>query len=323
MLAKRLLRLDVCRFCLSHHNQLPYTSSGVSETPVVLQRSFRHVSLSNTVSSGPGRSRGFSLLYSFHTQFCPGPPWPSSPGSAISSTHSSLSLQLSCKNTGIIHVHYRRGCPKMSSNKARRIAKEIADIRADMSSHVQAEPVGEDLMKLRGTFDGPPGTAYEGGIFNINIDIPNEYPFRPPIMKFATKVWHPNVSSQTVGEATSYRQATIPAGLTSTGCHLPRYSFHRLVTCSHNQISFAFPPVTPQYPGAERSARRRGSSNDDQKSQGIRASGSRVVGEIRRCAKEKHWGKQWWSDSSVDRGRREGEREPRAGSQHGRVRRLQ
>ena len=87
----------------------------------------------------------------------------------------------------------------MSSNKARRIAKELADIHADTSSHIKAESIGEDLTKLRGMFEGPPGTAYEGGRYDINIDIPNEYPFRPPIMKFATKIWHPNVSSQTVG----------------------------------------------------------------------------------------------------------------------------
>ncbi len=31
----------------------------------------------------------------------------------------------------------------------------------------------------------------------INIDIPSAYPFEPPKMKFVTKIWHPNISSQT------------------------------------------------------------------------------------------------------------------------------
>lgn len=86
----------------------------------------------------------------------------------------------------------------MASNKARRIAKELADLHADTQSQIQADTIGEDVTKLRGSFGGPPGTPYEGGKYEINIDIPSEYPFRPPIMKFATKVWHPNVSSQTV-----------------------------------------------------------------------------------------------------------------------------
>ncbi|CEL11646.1 ubiquitin-conjugating enzyme/RWD-like protein [Aspergillus pseudodeflectus] len=87
----------------------------------------------------------------------------------------------------------------MASNRTRRIAKEIADIRADTHSQITAEPVGDedDITHLRGSFPGPPGTAYEGGTFKVDIRIPTEYPFRPPVMKFVTKVWHPNVSSQT------------------------------------------------------------------------------------------------------------------------------
>ncbi|KAH2923773.1 hypothetical protein KXW25_005285 [Aspergillus fumigatus] len=86
----------------------------------------------------------------------------------------------------------------MASNRTRRIAKEIADIRADTHSQITAEPVeDDDVTHLRGTFPGPPGTPYEGGTYEVDIKIPNDYPFRPPVMKFVTKVWHPNVSSQT------------------------------------------------------------------------------------------------------------------------------
>lgn len=88
----------------------------------------------------------------------------------------------------------------MASNRNRRIAKEIADIHNDSQSQVTAEPAGaeDDLTHLRGSFRGPPGTPYEGGTYFVDIKIPVEYPFRPPLMKFETKVWHPNVSSQTV-----------------------------------------------------------------------------------------------------------------------------
>lgn len=40
-------------------------------------------------------------------------------------------------------------------------------------------------------------TCYEGGIFAVDIVIPPDYPFKPPKMKFDTKIWHPNISSQT------------------------------------------------------------------------------------------------------------------------------
>ncbi|CAG7951505.1 unnamed protein product [Penicillium olsonii] len=87
----------------------------------------------------------------------------------------------------------------MASNRTRRIGKEIADIHADLHSQIKAEPFynNDDVTHLRGSFPGPPGTPYEGGTYNIEIKIPTDYPFRPPTMKFETKVWHPNVSSQT------------------------------------------------------------------------------------------------------------------------------
>jgi ubiquitin-conjugating enzyme (huntingtin interacting protein 2) len=86
----------------------------------------------------------------------------------------------------------------MASHKARRIGKELADIAADTQSNIRAESVGDSITTLKGSFDGPSGTPFEGGVYDINIQIPNEYPFKPPVMKFATKIWHPNISSQTV-----------------------------------------------------------------------------------------------------------------------------
>lgn len=88
----------------------------------------------------------------------------------------------------------------MASNRVRRVAKELADIQADATvSQITAKPADNsgDLTHLKATITGPPGTPYEAGRFTVDVKIPPEYPFRPPIMKFDTKVWHPNISSQT------------------------------------------------------------------------------------------------------------------------------
>lgn len=83
-------------------------------------------------------------------------------------------------------------------SRVKRIAKELEECRQDSKSGVSLELINEsDLTHLTGYFKGPPGTPYEGGLFKVDINIPNEYPFKPPVMKFSTKIYHPNISSVT------------------------------------------------------------------------------------------------------------------------------
>jgi len=81
-----------------------------------------------------------------------------------------------------------------------RLRKELNEVgKVDKSSGVSAAAAGDgsDLRHLKGKINGPESTCYEGGIFEIDIRIPKQYPFEPPKMKFTTKIWHPNISSQT------------------------------------------------------------------------------------------------------------------------------
>lgn len=84
------------------------------------------------------------------------------------------------------------------------MTKELADIRNDTSSNVFAEAINDDVTDLKGWFDGPAGSPYAGGRFAVTVKIPGDYPFKPPVMKFTTKIWHPNVSSETVRSFSLY-----------------------------------------------------------------------------------------------------------------------
>mmetsp|Transcript_34759 Transcript_34759/g.59754 ORF Transcript_34759/g.59754 Transcript_34759/m.59754 type:complete len:194 (-) Transcript_34759:142-723(-) len=77
-----------------------------------------------------------------------------------------------------------------------RIRKELTEIQRDTKSGVSVA-VLENNHHLEGTITGPDDTCYTGGVFKVDIVIPDGYPFEPPKMKFVTKIWHPNVSSQT------------------------------------------------------------------------------------------------------------------------------
>lgn len=80
---------------------------------------------------------------------------------------------------------------------SRRILKELRDFEQDPPSGCSAGPENEqNIYKWTGTILGPEGTPYAGGIFNLAIQFPVDYPFKPPIVTFTTKVYHPNINAQ-------------------------------------------------------------------------------------------------------------------------------
>jgi len=79
-----------------------------------------------------------------------------------------------------------------------RLNKELKEVaKIDENAGVRAVQINNSERHLLGTINGPEGTPYDGGVFEVDIVIPNQYPFEPPKMKFITKIWHPNISSQT------------------------------------------------------------------------------------------------------------------------------
>ena len=79
-----------------------------------------------------------------------------------------------------------------------RAMKEFQDLQKNKKDDsVQVKLVDNNYRHWKGRIKGPIDTCYQGGIFDVDIIIPDGYPFKPPKMKFDTKIWHPNISSVT------------------------------------------------------------------------------------------------------------------------------
>ncbi|WVN88752.1 uncharacterized protein L203_103965 [Cryptococcus depauperatus CBS 7841] len=77
----------------------------------------------------------------------------------------------------------------------KRIKKEIADLAKEDLGSIYLAPEETNILHWKARIPGPVGSPYEGGIFDVSINVPNDYPFSPPHLQFQTKVYHCNVSS--------------------------------------------------------------------------------------------------------------------------------
>ena len=80
----------------------------------------------------------------------------------------------------------------------KRIQKELTEFNKEEPEGLTAGPIDDsDMFKWSATFTGPEESPYEGGTFELSIEFPKDFPYKAPKVLFTTKVFHPNVKSDT------------------------------------------------------------------------------------------------------------------------------
>ncbi|KUJ19256.1 uncharacterized protein LY89DRAFT_487318 [Mollisia scopiformis] len=97
-----------------------------------------------------------------------------------------------CQNTSVKLIAQA----EVGLSSAKRMFLELRNIRTGKVPFVSATPVGDSLDKVLASIEGPLETPYEGGVFWITIRLSQKDSLGPPLMKFQTRVYHPNISPQ-------------------------------------------------------------------------------------------------------------------------------
>ncbi|KAL2110652.1 hypothetical protein VUR80DRAFT_910 [Thermomyces stellatus] len=83
---------------------------------------------------------------------------------------------------------------------AKRIQKELGECMTQPPAGMTISlGPDESIHHWRIVLQGPPSTPYSGGTFAITLDLPTDYPFKPPLVRFITRIYHPNVTNDSNG----------------------------------------------------------------------------------------------------------------------------
>lgn len=97
------------------------------------------------------------------------------------------------------------------------MAQELGQINSDpVPGTVVSLPNEQDIFKWEAIMTAPAESVYaviltstsslqtrltdlQGGKFKLEVALPKEYPFKPPVISFRTKIYHPNVTNDEKG----------------------------------------------------------------------------------------------------------------------------
>ncbi|PLW33994.1 hypothetical protein PCANC_16369 [Puccinia coronata f. sp. avenae] len=81
----------------------------------------------------------------------------------------------------------------MASALPKRIIKETERLVSDAPPGISAVPHDDNLRYFDVGLQGPEGSAFQGGLFKLELFLPEDYPMSPPKVRFLTKIYHPNI----------------------------------------------------------------------------------------------------------------------------------
>jgi hypothetical protein len=67
-----------------------------------------------------------------------------------------------------------------------------AGLQQDPPEGVNASPQAENIMQWNAIIFGPDGTVWDGGVFKLTMEFSEDYPNKAPVVKFRTRMFHPN-----------------------------------------------------------------------------------------------------------------------------------
>ena len=74
-----------------------------------------------------------------------------------------------------------------------RLNKDLKFLHDENPEEMSAAPMANNFLMWNAVVFGPKDSPFEDGIFNLIIEFSEDYPYVPPVVRFTSKMFHPNV----------------------------------------------------------------------------------------------------------------------------------
>ncbi|THG06989.1 hypothetical protein TEA_022904 [Camellia sinensis var. sinensis] len=114
----------------------------------------------------------------------------------------------------------------MSTPARKRLMRDFKRLQQDPPAGISGAPQDNNIMLWNAVIFGPDDTPWDGGTFKLTLQFSEDYPNKPPTVRFVSRMFHPNrnlpllMIIPTLNLSPGYMQSPVPLILGSTG-HKP------------------------------------------------------------------------------------------------------
>ncbi|RVW25964.1 Ubiquitin-conjugating enzyme E2 2 [Vitis vinifera] len=80
----------------------------------------------------------------------------------------------------------------MSTPARKRLMRDFKRLQQDPPAGISGAPQDNNIMLWNAVIFGPDDTPWDGGTFKLTLQFTEDYPNKPPTVRFVSRMFHPN-----------------------------------------------------------------------------------------------------------------------------------
>ncbi|KAL5684087.1 hypothetical protein ACJX0J_010472, partial [Zea mays] len=81
----------------------------------------------------------------------------------------------------------------MSTPARKRLMRDFKRLQQDPPAGISGAPYDNNIMLWNAVIFGPDDTPWDGGTFKLTLQCTEDYPNKPPTVRFVSRMFHPNI----------------------------------------------------------------------------------------------------------------------------------